>query len=216
LRGPLPVRSCIFCQIVNVDSVCFRIFVVPAQRVDPAKPGSCCLLIVAMACAVEFNFWTPKFNPWRGRCQVSEHAFTHRSVSELDFINVCCNLLICENSLLNCCNSGIRTEAYSHISDQLVGNFHCPCQEKLTWTLQNLGVGAPMSRVCKTFTRIASPRSFVWTPVIDLPQQSNRLLYHEFIHVSAELRLELIIIIFHASMSSASSPSIIYHSASLI
>ena len=122
-------------------------------------------------------------------------------------INLCCKMSVCANSLRNSCNSGISIEAHSLISRQLADHFRCPANKSWSGPFQNLGFGAPVCRIWKTFSQITSPRAFVWTRVINLSQQVNRVLYFEIIHVSDQLRSNQIIIIYHVS-------SLMYHSSS--
>ena len=73
-----------------------------------------------------------------------------------------------------------------------------------------------MSRICKTFSLIASPTPFVRTRVINLSQQSNRFLYLEIIHVSDQLRSNQITMIYHVSSLMYHSSSNTYHASPLI
>ena len=123
-------------------------------------------------------------------------------------------MLICANSLLNSCNSRIPIEAHVLRSHQLVDYFLMSLPIKAVQ--QNLGFGAAMSRICKTFSQIASPRTFVWTHVNDLSQQFNRFLYFEIIHVSDQLRSDQITIIYRVSSLMYHSSSSIYHASLII
>ena len=97
--------------------------------------------------------------------------------------------------------------SFSRISPAGWSFSYAPANRSWSGPFQNLGFGAPMSRICRTFSQIASPTPFVWTRVINLSQQLNRFLYFEVIYVSDQLRSSQIIIIYHVS-------SLLYHSSS--
>ena len=73
-----------------------------------------------------------------------------------------------------------------------------------------------MSRICKTFSQIASPTPFVLIRVINLSKQFNRFLYFEIIHVSDQLRSDQITIIYRVSSLMYHSSSSIYHASLII
>ena len=93
---------------------------------------------------------------------------------------------------------------------------YAPANRSWSGPFQNLGFGAPMSTICKTFSQIASPRPCVWTRVINLSQQSNRFLYLEIIHVSDQLRSDQITLIYQVSSLMYHSSSNTYHESLLI
>ena len=134
-----------------------------------------------------------------------------------NLINFSFKMSICANSLWNSCNSGINIEAHSLGSQQLADHFpmRLPIEADLD-PIQNLGFGAPMSTICKTFAQIASSRAFGSTRVINLSHQSNRFAYLEIIHVSDQLRASQIIVIYHVSSLLYHSSSNFYHASLII
>ena len=206
-----------FCPTVQLDSSCFWIFTFTPRSDEPANRNLLLLGRFPMACRVESDFCPPKFNSWRGRCPLSLNSFTNQSVSGPEF----CQMLML--------NVHLRKQSieFLQFSDQHRGSFsqispagwsfsYAPANKSWSGPFQNLGFGAPMSRICKTFSQIASPRPFVWTHVINLSQQSNRFLYIEIIHVSDQLRSDQITIIYRVSSRMYHSSSSIYHASLII
>ena len=106
--------------------------------------------------------------------------------------------------------------SFSQISPAGGSFSYVPANRSWSGPFQNLGFGAPMSRICRTFSQIASPRAFVWTRVINLWQQLNRFLYLEIIHVSDQLRSNQITIIYHVTSLMYHSSSNTYHESLII
>ena len=106
--------------------------------------------------------------------------------------------------------------SFSRISAAGWSFSYAPANRSWSGPLQNLGFGAPMSTICKTFSQIASPTSCVWSRVINVSQQSNRFLYLEIIHVSDQLRSDQITIIYRVSSLMYHSSSSIYHASLII
>ena len=161
-----------------------------------------------MACWVESDFCPPKFNSRRGRWTISQNIFTNQRVSGPDFDQLWLqDFHLWKQSLEFLQFWDQHRSSFSQISPAGGSFSYVPANRSWSGPFQNLGCGAPMSTICKTFSQIASPRAFVWTHVIDLSQQSNRFLYLEITHVSDQLRSTLITIIYQVS-------SLLYHSSS--
>ena len=169
-----------------------------------------------MACTVKSKLCPPKLNSWRGRCQVSWNSFTNQSVSGPEF----------DQLLMQDVHLRKQSMEFLQFWDQHRSSFpqispagwsfsYVPANKSWSGPFQNLGLGAPMWQIGKTFSQIVSPTPFVWTRVINSCQQFNKFLYFEIIHVSDQLSSNQNII-YHVSCLMYHSSSNTYHESLLI
>ena len=149
---------------------------------------------------VEFDFYPPKFNSQRGRCQLSSYIFTNQSVSGAVFDH----MLLHDVHVRKQSNDILQfrdqhRSSFSQISAAGWSFSYAPANRSWSGPLQNSGSGAPLSTICKTFSQIASPRACVRSRVINLSQQSKWFAYLEIIHVLDQLRSSQIIVTYHVS-----------------
>ena len=97
---------------------------------------------------------------------------------------------MCHNGLLNYCISGVYMKASStEIRSSAASFSNAPANESWSRLLQNLGFGAPMSRICRTLSQIRHSRTMSLRPAIDLWQ-----LFYGFWH-SALFSLRLTVVL---------------------
>ena len=157
-------------------------------------------------------FTPPFFEEWRGRWTTSWNIITNEGVSGPEFVQLFLQDVHLRKQFMEFLQFWDQHRgSFSRISAAGWSFSYAPANRSWSWPLQNPGFGAPMSRICETFSQIASPRPFVWTRVINLSQQSNWFAYLEIIHVSDQLicveRLTRWAQISTSSSSSSSSSS---------